>query len=754
MNSTKLFLDIPDLPEHAFKHYGDRKIKPQGDDGGGGAAQPSTTTQKQDLPDWAIPYAQEVLGKGSALASAPYQAYTGERIAQFTPMQQQAFQGASKMGPSAATGQAVNKALNTSYDPYATGQFGAQANQYMDPYMQNVVGIQQREAARASEMQRNQNQAGAVQSGAFGGSRQAIMEAERQRNLATQQGDIQARGLQDAYSRGQNQFNTEQQLREQSKQYGAGLGLQGLQTALTGAGQQFQQGMDVNKLQAGYGTQQQQQVQNILGQQYQDFLDQKKFPYQQLEFQSNLLRGTPSGTTQSMYSAGPTAAQQVGTLGMGAYGISQLMGKAAGGSVSSYADGGSVDSAQNIEAIVDRLSDVQLKQAAEAAQARGDVEQLQIIQSEMAMRASERSGMAGAFNQLPQEQQQQMMAGGGIVAFSGDEDENENGLGQLVGGMMPSEGNPEVYKKLTGYFPQLLANVAKSKYTPMTDDKYNEAITKRREMLEEGAGTSPYADIKGKIAAMRGEDEQALSQGRGLAALQAAAAMSQGSGFIQGLGRAGGAFAESYGKALQADKAQKRSLMSMEMNAADAMRKERMGLNRDAISAADQARKDHDAAQQYGVRKANALANVAGKFAAATKPTKAAGSGGPKPLKIAEQLAAAEIEHETNPSDASLNRVTALRRAVAQTKTSDYGPVRAGQVDAGLDVKLGEAINTAQQKLKFTPEYVKADKATKERMLRDTAAEVRANASRATPVNNNSPRVGQNDYSSLWGGNN
>jgi len=316
------------------------RLYPCDDGGSAPPAQPSSVTQTQDLPDWAIPYAQEVLGKGAALANAPYQAYQGERIAQFTPMQQQAFQGATTMAPSAATGQAVDKALNTSYDPYATGQFGAQASQYMDPYMQNVVGIQQREAARASEMQRNQNQAQAVGQGAFGGSRQAIMEAERQRNLATQQGDIQARGLQDAYGRGQTQFNTEQQLREQSKQYGAGLGLQGLQTALTGAGQQFQQGMDVNKLQAGYGSQQQQQVQNQLTKQYEDFMAQKRAPYQQLEFQSNLLRGTPSGTTQSLYSAAPSTASQLAGLGTAAYGLSKM---AEGGTTRGYAKGGLMD---------------------------------------------------------------------------------------------------------------------------------------------------------------------------------------------------------------------------------------------------------------------------------------------------------------------------------------------------------------------------------------------------------------------------
>jgi hypothetical protein len=311
--------------------------------GGDGGGQQASTTQTSDLPDWAKPYAKEVLGVGSSLGFTrdptsgqisgfqPYQQYGGERTAQFTPLQQQAFQGAQGMGPSAATGAAVNKALTTSYDPYATGQFGAQAGQYMDPYMQNVVNIQQREAARASEMQRNQNQAQAVGQGAFGGARQAIVEAERQRNLGTQMGDIQARGLQDAYGRGQNQFNTEQQLREQSRQYGAGLGLQGLQTALTGAQQQFGQGMEANKLQAGYGTQQQQQVQNVLNQGYEDFLAEKKNPYQQVEFMSNLLRGTPSGSTQTMYTPSPSTASQLVGAGTALYGASRM---AKGGSIS------------------------------------------------------------------------------------------------------------------------------------------------------------------------------------------------------------------------------------------------------------------------------------------------------------------------------------------------------------------------------------------------------------------------------------
>jgi hypothetical protein len=142
----------------------------------------------------------------------------------------------------------------------------------MSPYMQKVVGMQQREATRASEIQRNQNQAQAVGQGAFGGSRQAIIEAERQRNLGTQLGDIQATGSQAAFQQAQQQFNAEQgiglqgqmanqgagltvgqqnlaaqlgiqQLGEQSRQFGAAQGM-------TAAQQRAQYGLAANQLNA------------------------------------------------------------------------------------------------------------------------------------------------------------------------------------------------------------------------------------------------------------------------------------------------------------------------------------------------------------------------------------------------------------------------------------------------------------------------------------------------------------------------
>ena len=320
------------------------------------AAPTSTTSTQTSIPEYAKPYVEKMLGQTEALAGTPYQTYDRERTAGFTPMQEQAFRGAGGMQTSGATGFGAQLAgaaglgaLGARYDPtqFQGGQFGQQdAQQYMSPYMQSVVDIQQREAQRQGDIAGTQRGAQAVKAGAFGGGRQAIMEAEAQRNLATQKGDIQAQGLQSAYQQAQAQFNADQarrmqaaQLAEQSKQYGAGYGMQGLQTALQGAGQlgtlggqEFAQGMDINKLQQAYGTQQQQQQQGIMSQQYQDFLNQQNYPYKQLGFMSDMLRGLPlAQSSQQMYQQPPSALSQVAGLGTAAYGISRM------------ADGGAVN---------------------------------------------------------------------------------------------------------------------------------------------------------------------------------------------------------------------------------------------------------------------------------------------------------------------------------------------------------------------------------------------------------------------------
>lgn len=424
--------------------------------GGGGGSQPTSTTQTTTtIPEYARPYAETALGQAAALTNInanPYQAYTGERFAQFTPLQQKSFEGAYGMQTAGQLGTGTGLAsmaglgglgMVGAYNPYQTGQFtGGAAGQYMSPYAQNVVDIEKREAQRASDIAGQRDKAAFARAGAFGGSRQAIAEAERSRNLATQMGDIQSKGLQSAYDRAADQFNREQQLREQSRQYGAGLGMQGLQAATQAAGtlgglgqQQFQQGMDINKLQQQYGTQQQSQVQNILGAQYQDFLNAKQYPYQQLGFMSDILRGLPLSQSYSQtYQQPPSMLGQLAGIGIGA----ASMGRKSGGSVHAYADGGmtnpydyamrsepvarmayggDVTSDNFVEGAINRLSNQQLQVARRIALERRDVKRVKEIDEELAERNYTQS-----YAQQPQEEQYRV---GGMVAFKNGGDEGE-----------------------------------------------------------------------------------------------------------------------------------------------------------------------------------------------------------------------------------------------------------------------------------------------------------------------------------------
>jgi hypothetical protein len=132
---------------------------------------------------------------------------------------------------------------------------------YMSPYMQNVVDIQKREANRDYQQQLNQLNAQSVQAGAFGGSRQAIQQAEAARNQATRLGDIEAKGLQDAYASGMGQFTSEQGQQLQAGQANLSASQQ---TTLANQAAEIQammanQGMDYNtalqNLQAKLGIQ-------------------------------------------------------------------------------------------------------------------------------------------------------------------------------------------------------------------------------------------------------------------------------------------------------------------------------------------------------------------------------------------------------------------------------------------------------------------------------------------------------------------
>ena len=308
------------------------------------------------------PYAEELLGKAQLYTDPdlnPYMQYMGDRTAQFTPLQQQSYENAALMqtapqlgDATAMAGMAGLGALNTQYTfnpadfnkafsgaTTRDAQGNVTGNSMMNPYMQNVVERQQQDAQRQSDIAMQALNAQAARSGAFGGSGNYLMRGQAAGNLARQKGDIQAQGLQNAYQQAMQQFNTQNQLNAQQQQFGAGLGLQGLQTAgtmannLANIGQtQYGQNMGLLSMQNQFGGQQQQQTQNILNNQYQDYLNSQNYPYKQMGFMSDMIRGLPlTQQSQTMYATPPSMLQQVAGLG--------ITGKALG----AFAGGGSVD---------------------------------------------------------------------------------------------------------------------------------------------------------------------------------------------------------------------------------------------------------------------------------------------------------------------------------------------------------------------------------------------------------------------------
>ena len=325
-----------------------------GGGGGGGGGQPqqqqptTQTVTQTSIPEYARPYAETLLGKAQALTDTsqnPYQQYQGQRIAEFTPMQQQAFQGLASMQPSSQLGTGTTLAggaglgglmAGANYAQQATNPYAMQA--YMSPYIQNALQPQLQEMQRQYDITGQQERARATAAGAFGGTRQALTQAENERNKNIAMNQAIGQGYQNAFQQAQ-----------QAQQFGANLGLQGLGIAGQAAGTlgqlgqtQYGQQMGINAAQQQAGAQQQAQAQQGLSQAYQDFLNQQNYPYKQLSFMSDILRGMPlTQQAQSIYQAPPSVANQIMGYGLGAYGLSNLF-KKEGGEIKAYKKGGTV----------------------------------------------------------------------------------------------------------------------------------------------------------------------------------------------------------------------------------------------------------------------------------------------------------------------------------------------------------------------------------------------------------------------------
>ena len=231
------------------------------------------TGTESSLSNWAGPYVTEMLGRGQALASAPYQAYTG-------PL---------STGPSAAESAAFQGIAGLSIPTDQMGAFVPQtftadaASQYMNPYLMASLQPQIDEARRQAQIQRVQDAGRLTQAGAFGGSRQAIMESELNRNLLTNLAGITGTGYASAYDRAMQQFNTEQDRQAAAQTAANTYGLAGLtkQAELGGIERGIEQaGIEADRMQ---------------------FEEEREFPFKQVQYMQSLLQGLPVAAQSYSY---------------------------------------------------------------------------------------------------------------------------------------------------------------------------------------------------------------------------------------------------------------------------------------------------------------------------------------------------------------------------------------------------------------------------------------------------------------------
>jgi len=231
------------------------------------------TGTESSLSTWVGPYVTDMLGRGEALASEPYQAYTGPLTAGESELQQTAFSGIAGLTiPTEQMG------------AFTPGTFSAEtAQQYMNPYLQAALQPQIDEARRQAQISRLGDAARLTKAGAFGGSRQAIMESELNRNMLQNLAGITGEGYRTAYDKAVQQFEREQGREMDAQRLANEYGLAAIRgQAELGRAQRDieQEGITADRLQ---------------------FEEERDFPYKQVQYMQSLLQGLPIAAQSYSY---------------------------------------------------------------------------------------------------------------------------------------------------------------------------------------------------------------------------------------------------------------------------------------------------------------------------------------------------------------------------------------------------------------------------------------------------------------------
>ena len=229
-----------------------------------GSAVGAETGSQESLSDWAAPYVTEMLGKGQALASTPYDAYTGALTAGASGLQTQGFGGLGSLALPGAS--AAGSFTGAAYQPGtdATAADASVVQQYMNPYIQAALQPQIDALARQNQIAKNEMQGQYSKAGAFGGGRQAVAGAELDRGYLDRAAAVTGQGYKDAYDRASDLFGEERR-----------YGLDALKAQLEGGEQQ--RAIEQEGVLADIGQ----------------FKEQRDDPFKKVQYMQSLLQGLP-----------------------------------------------------------------------------------------------------------------------------------------------------------------------------------------------------------------------------------------------------------------------------------------------------------------------------------------------------------------------------------------------------------------------------------------------------------------------------
>jgi hypothetical protein len=304
----------------------------------------NTPSYKNITETGAAPYATNLLQRGQAFTTAETPVYEGQLTAGPSGYQTQAFQGIANLtvpqnitAAGTQLGNISQQQQNLAYDPtkFTSGTFGtAEAQKYMNPYIQQALDPQLEYMRRQAAINQQGDMAKLAQAGAFGGSRQAVLQGLNQEALLRKQAETAGAGYEKAFNKAADLYNEDmrrdmeaQKASEQSKQYGAGY----KQTNLSNAASAEQARADVGGKEATYGLQNLKALseagaternieQEALDAQYKDWLRQTKYPGEQLEQMKGLITGLAPLTpkTETIYGQKEKAASTAaGVIGLG-----------------------------------------------------------------------------------------------------------------------------------------------------------------------------------------------------------------------------------------------------------------------------------------------------------------------------------------------------------------------------------------------------------------------------------------------------